>query len=183
MENKRVQEGLNMEEDQRVEPYLTKNEEAKRTLIDSMALYNKGEYDQANMMCKAVAFDALFDHDFDLLRHAYRYLAEYADKEEVEFRYIQGALLAAEFSGPLYVRTCLSTIFNMQTMDSQKVLRLIPILMGIVHNTEFMAFLIALHARLTNQDYTTLNLPDSLVLELVKFRNTERKPPKVGLQW
>lgn len=168
-------------EDPRAEVGLTMNEEGKQMITDARKLYNKGEYAQAITIGKAVAFDGLYTHDFDLVRLSYLLLADIdGDDEDREFGFLQGALQASEFNGPLHVRTCYHLVYRMLAMDTPKVLRFISYIMSAVRSPEFLAFLIALQAKLTNKQYSTLNIPDPLVLELSRFRYKEAKPVSIS---
>jgi hypothetical protein len=152
----------------------TTNTEAVALLKKAKKLDLKGEFDQAKLIGKAVAFDALRSRDFDLLCQAYLLLADLEDDEYQMYAYIQGAYEVSEFNGKIYITTCYGIIIWMQHLHTPEVLKFIGYILSATRG-DFTRFLVALYAKLTNKPFDTASLPIQLANELKKFKAEETK--------
>ena len=152
----------------------TVNTEAVAQIKKARELNLKGEFEQARLISKAVAFDALRTRDFDLLRQSYFLLADLEDDEYQMFAYIQGAYEVSEFNGKVYITTCYGIIIWMQHLHTPEVLKFIEYILSATRG-DFTRFLVALYAKLTNKPFDTSMLPIQLENELKKFKPEEAK--------
>ncbi|MFA7170955.1 MAG: hypothetical protein WC180_03105 [Candidatus Paceibacterota bacterium] len=152
----------------------TNNTEAEALLKKATELNLKGEFKQAALIGKAVAFDALRNRDFDLLRQTYFLLASLEDDEYQMYAYIQGAYEASKFNGKIYITTCYRIIIWMQHLHTPEVLKFIEYILSATHG-DFTRFLVALYAKLINKPFDTATLPIQLENELKKFKVEETK--------
>lgn len=152
----------------------TVNAEAVAQIKKARELDWKGEFDQARLIGKAVAFDALRTQDFDLLRQSYLLLADLEDDQDQMFAYIQGAYKASEFNGQIYITTCYEIIIWMQHLHTPEILKFIEYILSATRG-DFTRFLVALYAKLTNKPFDTSTLPIALERELNNFKAAEAK--------
>ncbi len=131
-------------------------------------LYEKGEYEQATIIAKSLAFDGLQGRDYDMLRKAYMLLADLSYDNEMEFAYYQASYETAKFNVEMYIETCFILIERMKKMDSEKVKEFIQYILSSSEG-EFKLFLLALYLKLTDKPYSTEGIPVQLTRHIKAF--------------
>jgi len=141
----------------------------KTTLDYARALFENGHSDEAEILAKTAAFDALRNDYREPLMKAYLLLGDIAMKQENQYGYYLDALKAAEFNPQIYVKTCFFIIVRMKRMEKELLPEFTKSLKEINEDESFDKFLDAVNNKINGEEYDTAGLPSSLIEEIESF--------------